>query len=597
MAYQAIYRKWRPVVFEDIIGQTHVTKTLKNQIQTGKIAHAYLFCGTRGTGKTTAAKVFARAVNCEHPKDGSPCNECDICVGISDGSILDVSEIDAASNNGVDNIREIREDVNYAASRTKYRVYIIDEVHMLSQGAFNALLKTLEEPPDHVIFILATTEAHRVPETILSRCQRFDFKRIRPSDIIVRMKEIAAGDGLKIDEDAYSLIARFADGSMRDGLSILERCISECGSVLSYPDTVSVLGITPSEIIFKLTDSILNKDTEGVLRVINDLIADGRDLNVFIDSLAKHFRDLLISKVTKNPEELLDQSAEELTDLQNQAEKIPFGTISLAITLLSEAKQEAKWIKNPRIIYELTLIRLTQPELDSSNDALIARLDRLEEQIKDGIISKAPAEKNTADKPKEEKKKVKKEVSARLFVPIDKRSLTADSPIVAAARKWDKISQIISRKYPFVAGSVMNRQITIDGEGIILIFKKDEVMLKKIAATYIKSIQSEFQKNAGGDFVFKTAFLDDIEDNIIDFWNIASPGHTDTFAASPPEQETPKKKIDPLDTLAEQFPEIIEMTDESDFVNYQPEHFEQTELDEEDEAEEFLEDNEKKLDE
>ena len=256
MAHQAIYRKWRPMVFEDIVGQGHITQTLKNQILNDKIGHAYLFCGTRGTGKTTCAKVLSRAVNCLNPHDGSPCNECEVCKGILDGSILDVKEIDAASNNGVDNIREIRDDVRYVSTNAKYTVYIIDEVHMLSTGAFNALLKTLEEPPEHVIFILATTEAHKVPQTILSRCQRFDFKRIKPSDIILRMKEIAHGDKLNISEDAYELLGRLADGSMRDGLSILERVVSACGNSITAENITATLGISTAESIFQITDAI-----------------------------------------------------------------------------------------------------------------------------------------------------------------------------------------------------------------------------------------------------------------------------------------------------------------------------------------------------
>ena len=591
MAYKAIYRKWRPMVFDDIVGQTHVTRTLKNQIQSGKVAHAYLFCGTRGTGKTTAAKVFSRAVNCENSKDGSPCNECETCKGILDGSIMDVSEIDAASNNGVDNIREIREDVNYVTTHAKYRVYIIDEVHMLSQGAFNALLKTLEEPPEHVIFILATTEAHRVPETILSRCQRFDFKRIRPSDIIVRMKEIAAGDGLEIAEEAYSLLARFADGSMRDGLSIMERCVSECGNKLSAGDVISVLGIAPSEQVFKSTDYVINHDTGEILRLVEDLAADGKDLNVYMDALVKHFRDLMVCKVTKNPEELLEQAPEEMLKLKTQAEKISFEVISYAISVLTKAKSDAKWVKNPRTIYELALIKLTRPELDNSNDSLIARIEQLEEQIKEGVVK--VVEKNTATEEKPpEKPKEKKEVSARLYVPLDVSSLTSKTPIVAAARKWDKIAQSIAKKLPFVAGAVINRKITIDGEGIILVFKKSELMLKKIASTYLKSIQTEFQKNAGGDFVFKTAFEDEIEDCMVDYWNVAV---GEGGEEEPAGEEVSKGTVDPLDTLTEKFPEIIELTDESEFVNYTPEKFEQTELDENEEAEEseeFLESGE-----
>lgn len=587
MAYQAIYRKWRPLVFEDIVGQSHVTGTLKRQIQSGKIAHAYLFCGTRGTGKTTAAKVFSRAVNCLHPIDGSPCNECEICKGISDGSILDVSEIDAASNNGVDSIREIREDVNYVASQTKYRVYIIDEVHMLSAGAFNALLKTLEEPPEHVIFILATTEAHKVPETILSRCQRFDFKRIRPSDIIVRMKEIAAGDGLKITEEAFSLLARLADGSMRDGLSIMERCISECSDTLTVDEINSVLGLSSARAVSEAASALMGNNTAKLLEIMNELSEDGKDLNVFAEELMKYFRDLLVCKTVSEPDKLLDADSDTLTLMKNQASKVSFEELSMYLSVLSRTRAEAKRIKNPRITYELALIKLAQPELSQSYDMLLARIEKLEEQVKNGItVKQAPEEEKTEP---EKKEKPKKEVSARLFVPFDKNALTQDSPIVVAARKWDKAAQAIAKKIPFVAGAVINRKITIDGEGIILLFGRQEIMLKRIAATYINSIRQEFEKNIGGDFVFKTAFEDELEGHITDYWQI---GKGTAPQSEPTEKTAEKNSADPLDELTQNFPEIIEMTDESDFQNYVPEHFEQTDL-EDNETEEFLSDEEK----
>lgn len=571
MAYQAIYRKWRPLVFEDIVGQNHITKTLKNQIQTGRTSHAYLFCGTRGTGKTTAAKVFARAVNCENPKDGSPCNECAVCRGILDGSILDVSEIDAASNNGVDNIREIREDVNYVATQAKYRVYIIDEVHMLSQGAFNALLKTLEEPPEHVIFILATTEAHKVPETILSRCQRFDFKRIRPTDIVIRMKEIATGDKLNISEEAYEILAKFADGSMRDGLSILERCVSECGNRLTYDDVISVLGVTSSDILLKISEALISNNTECVLEYVNEIVDDGKDLNVFVDSLTEHFRDLMVCKVAKEPENLIDETAEDMRRLKKQAEIVSFAFISRAIDVLTKAKLDAKWVKNPRVIYELALIRLSQPELEMSLEAVVQRLEKIEEQIKNGSF-KVEAIKQEKEPAKKNEKK--KEPSARLYVPLDIESLTADSPIVKAARRWNKIAQGIAGKYPFIAGSVINRNITIDGEGIILIYKKSEVMLKKIAVTYIKSIEEEFQKCVGGEFVLKTAYEDDIEGHIVDFWSISAQKKQEVTT-----ENSESSREDPLEELIEDFPEIIELTDESDFVGYEPKSFEQISFD------------------
>ena len=456
MAHQALYRKWRPMVFEDIVGQGHITKTLKNQIMTGRIGHAYLFCGTRGTGKTTCAKVLSRAVNCLNNHDGSPCNECEICRGIIDGSILDVTEIDAASNNGVDNIREIRDDVRYVATTAKYTVYIIDEVHMLSGGAFNALLKTLEEPPEHVIFILATTEPQKVPQTILSRCQRFDFKRIKPADIILRMKEIAHGDGLDISDDAYTLLARLADGSMRDGLSYLERVVSSCGSTVTAKDITDTLGISTLDGIYAAVDAIINCSVEDILKTIETLLSDGKDLRSFIDSLIKYFRDLMILKVSTNAEETLDYSAEELVKIKGQCSKITFEKISHAISVLSDAQTESKFIKSPRVIYELALIKLAKPEIDMSQSALndrIAsieqklkgtslsapiqnsdkglekRIEAIEEKLKNGVTVKTEKKEDTPP-PK------KKEVSKRLYNPIPADKLNSEFPMVKIAKNW-----------------------------------------------------------------------------------------------------------------------------------------------------------------
>ena len=586
MAYRAIYRKWRPLVFEDIVGQSHVTRTLKNQILNGRISHAYLFCGTRGTGKTTAAKVFSRAVNCLNNKEGSPCNECDVCKGILDGSIMDVSEIDAASNNRVENIREILEDVNYVASQSTYRVYIIDEVHMLSTGAFNALLKTLEEPPEHVIFILATTEAHKVPETILSRCQRFDFKRIRPQDIILRMKEIAVGDGLDISDDAYALLAQLAEGSMRDGLSILERCVSACGNKLSYDDVVSVMGISGNELNYRLIEAIKDSNTAEVLRVINSLTEEGKDLNVFMDFLIGYVRNLMVLKATDHPDRILDVSAEDMVKMKAQADRVSFENINNAITVLSKAKADAKYEKSPRVIYELALVKLTRPELDDSNSALISRLSDIEDKIKNGLPQTVIVEK-PATEPEDEPKK--KEVSKRLYTPLDVASLTSQTPVVVAARRWDKISLAIIKQCPYVVPLIMSRKITIDGEGIILLFEKNEATKKKLLANYIKQVQDVFQKQSGTDLLIKTAFSEDIGDNIIDFWDL-------------PEGEKPEEtqeeaigyddSSDPLVEIGNKFPEIVEYTDESEFTEYTGgEDFSQTAFEESD-SEEFLEDGE-----
>ncbi len=598
MEHQAIYRKWRPTVFEDIVGQNHITKTLKNQIINNKIGHAYLFCGTRGTGKTTCAKVFSRAVNCLDPHDGSPCNECEVCRGILDGSIMDVKEIDAASNNGVDNIREIREDVRYMAANAKYTVYIIDEVHMLSTGAFNALLKTLEEPPEHVIFILATTEAHKVPQTILSRCQRFDFKRIKPGDIILRMREIAHGDGLSISDGAYNMLARLADGSMRDGLSILERVISACGNTINEDDIISTLGISPMDAVFSVTDAVIAGNVDKLLSVINDIVADGKDLKVFIGSLLKHFRDLMICKVSASPEGLLDYSADDLVKIKSQSDRLTFEKISNAVSLLSDAEADTKWVKSPRVIYELALIKLARPETDNTPEALMDRLASMEantggadpaierrlraveEKLKNGVIQ-APAAEEKKPEPKKEKK-----VSVRLYNPIPENELNGDNPIVKIAKNWNNISRSIGNSAPFLKGQLANRQITIDADGIILLFKREEQGSYAITRSFKDKLQRAFEKASGSKYAVKIAYIDEIEDKLVDFWALKP---ADTAAD---EETAQPESVDPLDAIAQNFGEIIENTDDSEFIGYDTseDNFEQSSFD--DEREEFLDENE-----
>ncbi len=560
MAYQAIYRKWRPQVFEDIIGQSHITTTLKNQIMNDRISHAYLFCGTRGTGKTTAAKVFAKAVNCLNPKNGSPCNECEICRGIQNGSILDVTEIDAASNNSVDNIRDLREDVNYVAARTKYRVYIIDEVHMLTTGAFNALLKTLEEPPAHVIFILATTEVHKIPETILSRCQRFDFRRITPNDIIVRMKEIAAADGINITDDAYELLAQMADGSMRDGLSILERCVSACGTNLDRDSVTSVLGIAKSDLLFRLGSAVIENDSERVLNLIDTVTRDGKDLNVFCDSVIKHFRDLLVCKITHDPKSMIEYSDDLLVKLKSQAQKATFEKLSHAVAVLTKAKSDAKWVKNPRVIYELALLKLTKPELDSSEEALLDRLSAVEEAAKNGItVIEQQPEKEQKEEKKEDKKK--DEVSARLFVPIAPGTLSSSSPVVIAAKNWGKYAAAIGRDCPYLISVVSSCGVTVDGEGLLLLFKENEKALKDIAVRYLDRLQESFAKHSRTSFKIKIAFEKDVEDAVIDIYKL--PDRVQNPAADVPEVNDKSTvnddESDPLEAITSEFPDVVKL--------------------------------------
>ncbi len=571
MAHQAIYRKWRPMVFEDIVGQGHITQTLKNQILNDKIGHAYLFCGTRGTGKTTCAKVLSRAVNCLNPHDGSPCNECEVCKGILDGSILDVKEIDAASNNGVDNIREIRDDVRYVSTNAKYTVYIIDEVHMLSTGAFNALLKTLEEPPEHVIFILATTEAHKVPQTILSRCQRFDFKRIKPSDIILRMKEIAHGDKLNISEDAYELLGRLADGSMRDGLSILERVVSACGNSITAENITATLGISTAESIFQITDAIEKGDVNKIISVIDNIMSDGKDLRVFIDSLIKNFRDMLICKITEDSSAMLDYNAEDMVKLKALSDKMSFEKISHATSVLSDAQADTKWMKSPRIVYELALIKLARPEYDDSPSAVMSlseRISNLEEKVKNGVTVQP-----TETVKKKEVTEKKKKTSVRLYNPIPKEELTSDNPIVKVAKNWDNISRTMCNSAGYLKAALMNRNITIDSDGIILLFNPKEKGAYNIAAAYKDKMQVIFKRASGTDFAVKVAYENDIQEELIDFWNL--PGGNGEV------NEPIEVSDDPLDNLVANFGEIVENVDESEFTEYDSskDNFSQSSLD------------------
>ncbi len=381
MAYTALYRKWRPRVFGEVVGQDHITMTLKNQIKGNNIAHAYLFCGTRGTGKTSTAKIFARAVNCLNPQDHDPCNECEVCAGILNESIMDVVEIDAASNNGVDNIRELRENIKYPPSKAKYKVYIVDEVHMLSQGAFNALLKTLEEPPEYVIFILATTEPHKIPGTILSRCQRFDFKRIGFDSILNRLKYICENMDIKAEEGALKLIVRNSDGAVRDSLSILDQCISFTEGDLTYEKTVETLGIVTDEFLYKLTDSIYNEKSDIAIKLIDDLINSGKDIGQFVKDLINHFRNLMMTKMSDDLQEVIDLSNESIERLKEQGKNFNINTIIRALNILSECETQIKWSSQPRIFLELSIIKLIRPNYDDSYEGLLDRIEKMEKKL------------------------------------------------------------------------------------------------------------------------------------------------------------------------------------------------------------------------
>lgn len=382
MSYTALYRKWRPLSFEDVKGQNHIVQTLKNQIISGRVGHAYLFCGTRGTGKTTIAKIFARVVNCENPVDGSPCNECAACRIISSGSSMNVVEIDAASNNGVENIREIREQVQYPPTEGRYRVYIIDEVHMLSSGAFNALLKTLEEPPSYVIFILATTEVHKIPITVLSRCQRYDFKRITIDTISTRLRELADAEKIQVEERALRYVAKAADGSMRDALSLLDQCVAfHYGSLLTYDNVLEVLGAVDSGVFSELLRAVIVKDTTGCMRKLEEMVIQGRELGQFVTDFIWYLRNLLVLKTADDAENMLEMSEENLKQLQQEAEMIDGETLIRFIRVFSELSNQIRYAGQKRVLIELALIKLTKPQMESNLDSVLQRLSELEQRL------------------------------------------------------------------------------------------------------------------------------------------------------------------------------------------------------------------------
>ena len=421
MAYQVLYRKYRPRVFEDVVGQPQVTVTLRNELKSGRISHAYLFTGSRGTGKTTCAKILAKAVNCLSPHEGDPCGECEICRGIDNGSILDILEIDAASNNGVDNIRTLREEANYTPANCKFRVYIIDEVHMLSISAFNALLKTLEEPPEHVIFILATTELHKLPATILSRCQRFDFRRIAPKEIAGRLSDVAQREQVNLSPQAALLIANLADGALRDALSVLDQCIGVSRD-LTEEKVREIVGIASNEYLFRMADAIFERNTGEVLEAVDVLYTGAKDIVRLAEDLSDHFRALMITKTMKDPNTVLGASNEMLAEYQAQAEKAPLSRILRAIDLLQDALERMNRGGNKRTELEMALIRICSREMDSSPEALLRRIEALEAG-------------STAVQPSSGRQPAEKPVQA-------KQKPAAEKPQPSAAERTEQPSEI-----------------------------------------------------------------------------------------------------------------------------------------------------------
>lgn len=379
MSYQALYRKYRPADFSAVKGQDHIVRTLKNQISSGRIGHAYLFCGTRGTGKTTVAKIFARAVNCENPGPDGPCGTCAMCRAIAEQTSMNVVEIDAASNNRVDDIRQVIDEVQYSPAEGRFKVYIIDEVHMLSVSAFNALLKTLEEPPSYLIFILATTEAHKIPLTILSRCQRYDFRRIRVDTIQERLRELLEQEGIEAEDRALDYIARQADGALRDGLSLLEQCISfYFGEKLTYENVLKALGAVDHTVYHEMTRAILDNNVELVVELVRRLVEQGRDLTQFVSEFVWYMRNLLVLQTAKGTEQLVDASEESLQEMKQFAGQIEPEMLFRYIRILSDLANQMKFSANKRVILEVALIRLCCPQMERDYDSLVNRLRNLE---------------------------------------------------------------------------------------------------------------------------------------------------------------------------------------------------------------------------
>ena len=407
--YQALYRKYRPQTFDDVVGQLAVTQTLKTQLQSGRLSHAYLFTGSRGTGKTSSAKILAKAVNCENPQDGNPCNCCKSCLAIDSGACMDVLEIDAASNNGVDNVRDLRDDAIYSPSQVKKRVYIIDEVHMLSISAFNALLKIIEEPPEHLLFILATTELHKVPATILSRCQRFSFRRISQEDIAARLQYVAYQENIDLDASAANVLARLADGGMRDGLSLLDQCASAITGELTADKVYACLGIAGIHQSSKLMQHIAQHDTTGALSLLNRLYADGKDMAALLDELACLTRDLLIIKTAPESGIAMLSGVATNNDAVRLAQDFSAGELSRMMNIIQKTLSGFTRSASRRMDTELCIVNLCQPELEVDSDAIIARLTRLEDQLRSGVVvASAPqqTESDTVDVSAPDKKEI-----------------------------------------------------------------------------------------------------------------------------------------------------------------------------------------------
>ena len=494
MSYQALYRAWRPNTFSEICDQDAVVRTLKRQVETGRIAHAYLFCGTRGTGKTTAAKVLSRAINCLTPVDGDPCGECEVCRALKAENCMDVLEIDAASNNGVDEIRDLREKIKYPPTLTKYKVYIIDEVHMLSTGAFNALLKTLEEPPKHAVFILATTEPQKLPATILSRCQRFDFHRISVDAIVGRLRVVLAGIGREADEDALNEIARAAEGAMRDALSLLDVCLSFTEGTVDAALARNVLGTTGRDFMFEFTDALIAWDAASALAKIDEAMRRGSDARVFSLDAASHLRAVLLAEISGDTlDKIIEVTPEDAQRFREQAARANRAQLMRMMELFMRVEGEMKWATQPRTILELAAVRACHPEQEADAE-LAERIARMEKRIESGVIAAAPAEKKQAAEstaaPAEKKPTAPRKVSA---------------PAATPPQEYLDAMEKLGVENPSIRSMLPKMQFAGIEDGVVVVeFGRDGIMVRKVLESKINLIEAALTQTFGQEMRLRT---------------------------------------------------------------------------------------------
>lgn len=462
MNYQALYRKFRPQTFDEVKGQDAIVTTLKNQIKNERVGHAYLFCGTRGTGKTSIAKLFAKSINCDNPVDGSPCGECPTCKKISAGISLNVIEMDAASNNGVDDIRQIVEEVTYSPTEGKYKVYIIDEVHMLSTNAFNALLKTLEEPPSYVVFILATTDVYKIPITILSRCQRYDFKRISIDTITNRMKELVSIEGIAVEDRALKYIAKCADGSMRDGLSLLDQCIAfYFGQELTYDKALEVLGAVDTEVYSRMLRTIISQDIIGAIHLLEELVMQGRELTQFVSDFTWYLRNLLLVGTAENVEDVIDVSAEHKALLIEESQLIDDNTLMRYIRVLSDLSGQIKFSSQKRVLIEVAIIKLCRPAMEADMGSVLDRIRQLEEKLEGGVVVQGSPELIDGVHTKREESERREKVPLPAALPED---------INALLPKWRDVISEIADENGMVGGFMRTAKPSVEGDRLVIVF-------------------------------------------------------------------------------------------------------------------------------